>query len=112
MSSIGYARVSTRDQHAQGQIDAPNRAGCAKVFTDTASGKLATRPQLDAVMAYLRDGQDTLAITRLDRLGRSVINLKTIAGDLAERNIALRVLEQDIDTVTASGRMGGVATTG
>ena len=105
MSSIGYARVSTRDQHAQGQIDALERAGCAKVFTDTASGKLATRPQLDAVMAYLREGEDTLVITRLDRLGRSVINLKTIAGTLAERGIALRVIEQDIDTATASGRM-------
>lgn len=105
MSSIGYARVSTRDQHAEGQIDALTRAGCSKVFTDTASGKLATRPELDAVMAYLREGEDTLVITRLDRLGRSVINLKTIAGTLAQRGIALRVIEQDIDTATASGRM-------
>lgn len=105
MSSIGYARVSTRDQHAEGQVDALEAAGCSKVFTDTASGKLATRPQLEAVMAYLRDGEDTLVITRLDRLGRSVINLKTIAGTLAERDIALRVTEQNIDTTTASGRM-------
>ena len=105
MSSIGYARVSTRDQHAEGQIDALNAAGCAKVFTDTASGKLATRPALEAAMAYLREGEDTLVITRLDRLGRSVINLKTIAATLADRGIALRVIEQDIDTATASGRM-------
>ena len=105
MVLVGYARVSTRDQHAAAQHDALSAAGCAKVFTDTASGRLATRPALEQVLAYLRDGQDTLVITRLDRLGRSVINLREIVDVLAERSIALRVIEQDIDTTTAGGRL-------
>lgn len=105
MASVGYARVSTRDQHAEAQHDALTAAGCVKVFTDTASGRLATRPALDAALAYLRDGEDTLVITRLDRLGRSVINLREIADVLSARRIALRALDQDIDTTTAGGRL-------
>ena len=105
MASVGYARVSTRDQHAEGQIDALTAAGCTRIFTDTASGKLATRPQLDAALTYLREDEDTLVVTRLDRLGRSVANLKAIADTLAARRIGLRAIEQGIDTTTPGGRL-------
>ncbi len=71
MALVGYARVSTRDQHPQAQTDALSAAGCDKVFVDQASGTLAKRPALEQALDYLRPG-DTLVITKLDRLGRSV----------------------------------------
>jgi DNA invertase Pin-like site-specific DNA recombinase len=104
MESIGYARVSTRDQHPEAQTDALKAAGCDKFFTDKASGKLARRPELDAALAYLRTG-DVLVITKLDRLGRSVRNLIDLADALQSRGIGLRVLHQGIDTTTPAGRM-------
>ena len=105
MTLIGYARVSTRDQHAEAQTDALTRAGCAQIFTDTASGTLATRPELTKALEYLRDGEDTLVVTKLDRLGRSVTNLKTIAETLAQRDVGLRAVDQGIDTTTPGGRL-------
>lgn len=104
MALIGYSRVSTRDQHPESQHDALTAAGCDKVFTDKASGKLAKRPKLDAALAYLRPG-DVLVITRLDRLGRSVRNLIDLAETLREREVGLRVLHQGIDTTSPAGRM-------
>jgi DNA invertase Pin-like site-specific DNA recombinase len=102
---IGYARVSTAEQNPAHQIDALHRAGVAidDVHVDHASGAKASRPQLDLVLRLLRAG-DTLVITRLDRLGRSVLHLVTLGADLRERGIGLRVIEQGIDTSTADGR--------
>ena len=66
MAKIGYARVSTRSQKDDSQIDELTGYGCDKIFTDTASGKLAARPELDKALAYLRAG-DVFVITRLSR---------------------------------------------
>lgn len=104
MAKIGYARVSTRDQHPEAQTDALKTAGCDKVFVDKASGKLARRPQLDKAMEYLRSG-DSLVITKLDRLGRSLRHLMDLAEDLGKRNVDLVVLHQGIDTTTPGGRL-------
>ncbi len=104
MSAVGYARVSTRDQHPEAQIDALTAAGCVRVFVDHASGKLARRPEMDKALDFLRAG-DTLVITKLDRLGRSVHNLVELAAVLAERGIDLRVLDQGIDTSTPGGKL-------
>jgi len=101
---IGYARVSTHDQNPDSQRDALEAAGCIKVFTDKASGKLAKRPQWDACLEYLREG-DTLVITRLSRAARSLRNLLDVADQLRERGIELVVLKQQIDTTTPSGRL-------
>lgn len=103
---IGYARVSTRDQHPEAQHDALTAAGCDErhIYIDKASGKLARRPQLDQALAVLREG-DQLVITKLDRLGRSLANLIEIAADLQRRGVHLVVLDQGIDTTTAVGRM-------
>lgn len=70
---IGYARVSTREQSASldAQRVALEAAGCERVFTDTISGARSTRPGLDAARSHLRDG-DSLVVTRMDRLGRSM----------------------------------------
>jgi len=102
---FGYARVSTADQNPDHQIDALRRAGVAHddIYVDHASGAKASRPQLDIVLRLLRDG-DTLKITRLDRLGRSVLHLVTLGADLRERGVGLHVTEQGIDTMTAEGR--------
>lgn len=102
---FGYARVSSADQNPAHQIDALTRAGidAANIHTDHAAGAKASRPQLDTVLTRLRSG-DTLVITRLDRLGRSVLHLITLGADLRERGIGLKVLEQGIDTATAEGR--------
>jgi len=113
MGTIGYARVSTVEQNTDGQHDALTAAGCERIFTDRASGKLARRPQLDAMLDYARSG-DTVVITKLDRLGRSVRHLLDVAALLAERGIHLRVLNLGIDTSTPSGKLtfvilGGVA---
>jgi DNA invertase Pin-like site-specific DNA recombinase len=99
---IGYARVSTADQNPDHQIDALRRASAAAqdIYVDHASGAKASRPQLDTV---LRDG-DTLKITRLDRLSRSVLHLVTLGAELRERGVGLHVTEQGIDTTTAEGR--------
>jgi len=90
---VGYARVSTRDQHPEAQTDALTAAGCAKVFVDHASGTLAKRPALEQVLDYLRPG-DTVVVTKLDRLGRSVRNLKALADELQARDVGLRALSQ------------------
>jgi DNA invertase Pin-like site-specific DNA recombinase len=102
---FGYARVSTADQNPDHQIDALRRAGVANddIYVDHASGAKASRPQLDNLLRLLREG-DTLKITRLDRLGRSVLHLVTLGAELRERGVGLHVIEQGIDTATAEGR--------
>jgi len=102
---IGYARVSTAEQTPDHQIDALERAGVEpeNVHVDTASGANALRPELDLVLKLARSG-DTLVVTRLDRLGRSMLHLVTLGADLRDRGVGLLVLEQGIDTSTAEGR--------
>lgn len=111
---IGYARVSTRSQSTDTQMDDLKAAGCTKIFCDEGvSGKLADRPEWSRCLDYLRPG-DTLVITRLSRAMRSLQHLLEVvngtkAGNyedgLKARGINLRVLKQDIDTTTATGRL-------
>ncbi|MFD7231214.1 recombinase family protein [Streptomyces sp. NPDC059881] len=104
---IGYARVSTDDQEAQLQRDALMGAGCARIFEDKASGKNVDRPELTAVLDYARSG-DVLCVWKLDRLGRSLIDLVSIVDGLRERGIAFRVLDgalSSVDTTSADGRL-------
>ena len=103
-TTIGYARVSTSDQNSSSQIDALNEAGAIKVFVDTYTGTKMSRPEFDKAMEFLREG-DTLVVTRLDRLGRSTKDLLSIAETLKLQGISLRVLEQNIDTTSAEGRL-------
>jgi len=101
---IGYSRVSTREQNADGQRDALTAAGCDEILVDKASGKLARRPALDKALLMARSG-DQLVITKLDRLGRSLEHLITLSRDFQARGVDLVVLDQGIDTSTAVGRM-------
>jgi DNA invertase Pin-like site-specific DNA recombinase len=97
--------VSTRDQHPDAQRDALTAAGCEQVFIDTASGKLARRPELDQALLVARRAGDQLVVTKLDRLGRSLEHLIELSQQLQERGVDLVVLDQGIDTSTAVGRM-------
>ena len=81
---LGYARVSTVDQNEDLQHDALRQAGCARIFTDKASGKLDRRPGLDALLDQVRPG-DTVVVWRLDRLGRSLRHLIDTVRALDER---------------------------
>lgn len=101
---IGVARVSTRDQNPEAQQDALKAAGCERIFTDKASGKLARRPELDKALMVAREG-DQIVVTKLDRLGRSLKNLMDLSDDFQERGIGLVVLDQGIDTATPAGRL-------
>ena len=103
VARYGYARVSTRSQTDDSQLDALTTAGCERILTDTASGRLARRPEWDKCLDYLRAG-DELVITRLSRMARSVRHLTEIAAQLDDRGIDLVVLKQGIDTTTPAGR--------
>jgi len=104
MALIGYARVSTAEQNLDLQQDALQKAGCERIFTDTASGAKSDRPGLAAALAYLRDG-DVLAVWRLDRLGRSLPHLIETIGALEARGVGFRSLTESIDTTTSGGRL-------
>jgi DNA invertase Pin-like site-specific DNA recombinase len=101
---LGYGRVSTADQHPEVQGAALQAAGCSQTYLEVISSRKAHRPQLEAVLAALRPG-DTLVTVRLDRLARSLRELLEIAHQLEQRVVALKVLEQSIDTITPTGRL-------
>ncbi len=101
---LGYARVSTGDQDFAGQTMRLQEAGAIKVFTDVRSGKSLDRPGLTELLAYARKG-DTLAVVRLDRLGRSLAELISIIEQLKARDIALLSLGEKIDTSSAAGEL-------
>ena len=103
---VGYARVSTRDQHPESQIDALLAAGCKRehIYVDKVTGKLASRPELDRCLAGLRPG-DVFVITRLSRAMRSVKHMIALVDDLEARGCTMKVLKQDIDTSNGTGRL-------
>ena len=102
---IGYARVSTDDQDFALQEDALKNAGCQKIFYDKMRGAGAKRPGLREALDYLRDGEDTLVVWRLDRLGRSLKNLIEMMNLLEDRGVGFQSLQESIDTTTSGGKL-------
>jgi DNA invertase Pin-like site-specific DNA recombinase len=102
--TIGYARVSTADQTLALQQDALEKAGCSKIFTDTASGTKAERKGFDEALSYVRAG-DTLVVWRLDRLDRSLRHLIDTISELDSRKIGFKSLTENIDTTTSGGKL-------
>jgi DNA invertase Pin-like site-specific DNA recombinase len=103
---LGYARVSTTGQELDAQLAALTGAGveASRVFTDKLSGSAKTaRPGLAAMLDYARAG-DTVVVTAIDRLGRSVAEVTRTIADLGECGIILRALREGIDTATPTGR--------
>jgi len=101
---VGYARVSTEDQHLHLQIDALKQHGCEKIFTDQRSGKDTDRPGLQQALEFLREG-DTLVVWKLDRLGRSLQDLIQIVNRLRERGIGFKSLQENMDTTSPGGKL-------
>ncbi|MFI7642744.1 recombinase family protein [Nonomuraea sp. NPDC049400] len=101
---IGYARVSTRSQSLDRQIDALTAAGCRRIFADKKSGKNALRPELTACHAFLSAG-DTLVVPELARYGRSLHDLITMVAELRRREIGFSSLHEKLDTTTPGGRL-------
>ncbi|TPL89002.1 recombinase family protein [Mesorhizobium sp. B2-3-14] len=103
---VGYARTSTTDQKAglEAQLRDLSAVGCTKVFREELSSVAAKRPELERTLDYLRDG-DTLIVTRLDRLARSVADLVDITATLRAKSVALRILAMSLDTATPTGKL-------
>jgi DNA invertase Pin-like site-specific DNA recombinase len=101
---IGYARVSTQEQNLDLQLDALKRAGCEKVFSDTASGAKAARPSLEQALSHARKG-DTLVVWKLDRLGRSLRHLIDTIQALSGRGVGFKSIQESIDTTTPGGKL-------
>ncbi|MFD1875511.1 recombinase family protein [Hymenobacter bucti] len=101
---IGYARVSTRDQNLELQLDALTKAGCETIYQEKVSGASASRPELERLLTQLRTG-DTVYIYKLDRLGRSLRHLLKVVGDLQQMGVGLVSLTDAINTTSAQGRL-------
>ena len=102
MSQIGYARVSSVGQSLDVQLDKLEQ--CDKIFQEKKSGVTDNRSRLKACLEYVREG-DVLVITRLDRLARSTIHLCQIAETLKQKGVDLQVMDQNINTADATGRL-------
>jgi len=100
--NIGYARVSTYDQNLDLQLDALRRAGCDLIREEKVSGKSKERPVQEAVIRELKPG-DTLTVYKLDRLGRSAMNLEEIVKELADHGVNFVATTQNIDTSNPQG---------
>ena len=101
---IGYARVSTADQNLDAQTAALEAAGCTMVRTETGYGAtLAGRPELGTILDFIQPGE-TLVVTRIDRLARSMRDLQSIVATLKDKGAHLAATEQPVDTSTAAGK--------
>ena len=102
MAVVGYARVSSVGQSLDVQLDKLKH--CDKIFQEKRSGSSSKRPRLKACLEYVRGG-DTLVVTRLDRLARSTLHLCQLAEQLERKQVNLQVLDQNIHTGDATGRL-------
>jgi len=104
MATYGYARVSTLDQDLALQRQMLRAAGCGVIRAETASGSRRDgRTELQMLLDFVQPG-DTLVVTRIDRLARSLKDLQDIVHELKGRGVTLRATEQPVDTGTAAGK--------
>lgn len=101
---VGYARVSTEDQSLDAQLDALNRVGCHRIYSEHASGAKSDRPELAQALKALRKG-DSLVVWRLDRLGRSLPYLVATVAKLAREGMGFESIDERIDTASAGGTL-------
>jgi len=105
MATVGYARVSTRDQNLTGQIEALKAAGAGTIYREKVSGARADRPQLAKLMAALKAG-DVVVVSKLDRLGRSTRELLDLIDRIGKTSASFRSLGDPLwDTSSAQGRL-------
>lgn len=104
MIKLGYARVSTHEQNLDLQTDALKSEGCKQIFTDKVSGVKAKKLNFEKLLEYARQG-DTIVVWKLDRLGRSTVQLIGLIEELKEKGIHLKSLNEAIDTSSATGML-------
>jgi DNA invertase Pin-like site-specific DNA recombinase len=114
MAIIGYARVSTEDQHLDAQLEQLHQSGCKRIFKEKASGVKVDRPQLAAMLDYVREG-DTVVACKLDRIARSTKHLLETVETLDRKGVAFRVLNINLGTSSPTGKLmltmlGAIAT--
>ena len=100
---IGYARVSTQDQELALQLDALEQAGCEKIYQEKVSGAAKARPQLEALLEHLRNG-DVVVVWKLDRLARSLKDLVSLVNQIQEKGASFQSVNDQIDTTSAHGK--------
>jgi DNA invertase Pin-like site-specific DNA recombinase len=104
MARIGYARVSSNEQDLTIQNERLLNAGCEIIRLEKQSGtSLTKREELKTILSFLRS-DDILVVTKIDRLARSVIDLQNIVGEIKNKNAFLEIIDQPINTSTASGK--------
>lgn len=105
MSLIGYARTSTVDQIAglDAQVTELESVDCTRIYREQVSS-IAERQQLTSALDYLREG-DTLVVTKLDRLARSMADLMKITKQLQDKGVELQILDMSLDTSTPQGKL-------
>lgn len=101
---IGYARVSTKDQSLNLQIDALKKAGCEIIYSEQVSGTKADRTELKKMIAQLRKG-DLIIVWKLDRLGRSLRDLVRLVSTFQDMEVGFKSLQDSIDTTTPTGKL-------
>jgi DNA invertase Pin-like site-specific DNA recombinase len=101
---IGYARVSTRDQNHELQIEALKEYGCEEIYTETASGAMRNRPELTAILKFIREG-DELVVWKFDRLARSLKQLLETVEALEKKKVGFVSIKENIDTSTHTGKL-------
>lgn len=114
MAIVGYARVSTKEQNLDVQLNLLQQAGVEKIYQEKASGVKEDRPELASMMEYIREG-DTVVICKLDRIARSTKHLLSIAEALEKKGVEFKVLNINLDTSTPTGKLmltmlGAIAT--
>lgn len=102
--TVGYARVSTNDQNLETQLEQLTSADCTKIFQEKESGVRGDRPQLNAMLEYIREG-DTVIICKLDRLARSIRDLLNTFDAIEKKGANFKVLNTDINTSTPTGKL-------
>ncbi|OIN82943.1 recombinase family protein [Francisella sp. TX07-6608] len=100
----GYARVSTKDQSLDMQIDSLKKSGCQKIFSEIAKGAKTDRPEWLKLLDEISEG-DTLVVWKFDRMGRSLHHLIKIVNDLLNKNVGIISLNDPIDTTTIQGKL-------
>jgi DNA invertase Pin-like site-specific DNA recombinase len=100
----GYARVSTKDQVLDLQIDALKNAGCQKIFNEVAKGAKADRPEWLKLLSEIQKG-DTLIVWKLDRMGRSLHHLIKVVNDLIAKGVDIISIQDPLNTTSAQGRL-------
>lgn len=100
----GYARVSTTGQNLDTQLETLKKAGCETIVQEKVTGIAKNKEQLDSLLESLTDG-DTLIVARMDRLGRNTVQLLQLVEELNERGVHLVILDINVDTRTATGKL-------